>query len=108
LPGEFSEAVEEIRSYWQIDDPPAQLPLESEDILLPPSLAEPGSLSELHAMWSKHPHLRAAAPGARKRPDKLGRFKTWISDRDTAFLNLKGRWQDDLVYVLRHGCRRGI
>jgi hypothetical protein len=98
--GEFWEAIEQIRTYWQIDDPPAQLPPQSEDILLPPSLAEPGDLSELHAMWSKHPLLRPLESGWRRHPDRL---KTWRSDWNTAYLNLKGRWHLDLHYVLRRG-----
>jgi hypothetical protein len=98
--GEFFEAIEKVREYWQIDDPPAQLPPQSEDSLLPPSLDEPGDLSELHAMWTKHPLLRPLASGWRKHPDRL---KTWRSDWDTAYLNLKARWHLDLLYVLRRG-----
>jgi hypothetical protein len=98
--GEFWDGVEKIRSYWQIDNPPAQLPRESKDILLPPSLDEPGDLSELRMMWSTHPLLRPLASGWRRHPNKL---KTWRSDWGTAYLNLKDRWQSDLFYVLQCG-----
>lgn len=39
--GEFWEAVSEVRERWQITDPPAELPPESEDVLLPPGVGEP-------------------------------------------------------------------
>ncbi len=98
--GEFWDAIEKIRAYWQLDNPSAQLPPESEDILLPPVLVEPGDLSELHVMWSKHPLLRPLSSGWKRPPSNL---KTWRTDWDTACLNLRARWQSDLLYVLQHG-----
>ncbi len=98
--GEFWEETEKIRTYWQIDHPPAQLPPESEDVLLPPLLDGQRDLSELHAMWSTHPLLRPLASGWRRPPKKL---KTWRSDRDTACLNLKDRWYSDLLHILQYG-----
>jgi hypothetical protein len=98
--GKFWEAIEKVRAYWQIGDPQTQLPPESEDILLPPILDEPGDLSKLHSIWSSHPLLRPLASGWSRDPGKL---KTWRSDWGTAYLNLKHRWQSDLVYVLQRG-----
>ena len=69
--GSFWEAVERVRSYWQLDDVSSQLPPESQDILLPPALAEPGDLSELYAVWSDHPHLLPLSGGPRDHPCTL-------------------------------------
>jgi hypothetical protein len=83
--GEFRERVEKVRRYWRIDDPPAQLPPESEDFLLPPSIAEGAEdLSSLLAAAANHPHVLLS------RPDRLSSVRR----------SLIARWESDLRYVL--------
>ena len=41
--GSSYEAIIEIRPRWGLEHVPAQLPPESEDVLLPTSMGEPGS-----------------------------------------------------------------
>ncbi len=98
--GEFREAVEEVRTYWQIDDPPAQLPPESDDILLPPCLDKPKDLSGLHAVWANHPYLPPLMGGPRDDPAS---YVVWPAEWSTAYRNLERRWELDLSYALRNG-----
>jgi hypothetical protein len=99
-PGHFRAAVEEVRAYWQIDDPPAQLPPKSENILLPPGLDKPGDLSALRVIWSNHPLLPPISHGSRCRP---GDTKMWPTSWNTTYDNLKLRWEVDLRSVLHAG-----
>ncbi len=99
-PGRFREAVEEVRAYWRIDDPPVRLPPESEDILLPPELGKPGDLSALRVVWSNHPLLHPVSLGSRRRQ---GDVKTWPTSQREIYRNLKRRWELDLRNALRRG-----
>jgi hypothetical protein len=98
--GGFREAVEKVRTYWRIDHPPAKLPPESDDILLPSCLDESGKLSELHAVWANHSLLPPLSGGPRDRPSS---YVTWLSDWNTAYSNLKLRWQMDVLWAVRQG-----
>ena len=86
-PGNVRKDVEEIRGWWGITSPPEELPPESHDVLLPPPLQEPKELSELLAVWSKHPYEIAE----------------WPEDWDDAYQDLKDRWLLDLLLLLM-GC----
>lgn len=99
-PGHFREAVEEVRARWRIDEPPARLPSEAKDILLPPGLGKPGDLSELHAMWANHPLLPPLAGGVSGDPSSC---IVWPSEVSTTRRNLKRRWEADLREALRSG-----
>lgn len=50
-PGDLRGAVEEVRARWGVDNPLEELPPESDDILYPPSIGEPGSSIEEYTAW---------------------------------------------------------
>ncbi len=98
--GTYWEAVEKARKEWLINDPPVQLPPESEDILLPPCLGGARDLSELHAVWAHHPDLPPLMGGPRDDPAS---YTVWVSNWDIAYSNLKRHWELDLKLVLNAG-----
>ena len=51
--GSSYEAIIEIRARWGLEHVPAQLPPESEDVLLPPNIGESSSSEEQHESWLK-------------------------------------------------------
>jgi hypothetical protein len=85
--GDFRQEVKEVRSYWRIDDPPAERLPGSEEVLLPPVLSNPSNLSDLHAAWSHHPDL---PPGP-------------FTDEDSVVRKLTRQWRNDLRHTLRLG-----
>lgn len=92
-PGRLREAVGKVRSYWRVADPPAELPPESETLLLPPGVVETASAADLRAVINGHPLAGLPASSEGSRPLGSASLRAVIIDR----------WQADLRYVLRAG-----
>ncbi len=98
--GQFWVAVKVVRAYWQLDDPSAQVPPESDDMPLPLCLEKPKDLSELHAVWANHPRLPPLMGGPKDGPAS---YVVRPADWSKTYRNLECRWERDLRFALCSG-----
>ncbi len=86
-PGDFREAVEEVRARWRVDAP-AELPPDAEGILYPPGLR----YVQFHA---KDREILYPPCGEDPRAE--------CEAGCTACVNRRRLWQNDLMWILLHG-----